>query len=184
MRLTRITTRTGDEGITGLADGQRLPKHHPRIALMGELDELNCELGMLQALLPDPDIHELAPLLTRLQHHLFDLGGELAMPGHQALGEAALERLDQAIETLNSTLPPLKDFILPGGSKVAAQCHIARAKTRRVERQWTGTSHEIDGLNPIGQAYLNRLSDLLFIMARRLARDTGEEMLWHSGQDA
>ncbi|MCB1876918.1 MAG: cob(I)yrinic acid a,c-diamide adenosyltransferase [Chromatiales bacterium] len=175
-RLSRIYTRTGDQGSTGMADGRRLPKDHPRVAAMGDLDELNSAIGLLLASpFDDP---ELARDLLRVQHDLFDLGGELAMPEAQLLPDDATARLEAVIDRLNTDLPPLKEFILPGGSPAAAQCHLARAVCRRAERSLVA----LGALEPIAdrsRAYVNRLSDLLFVAARRLSRlQGGSEILW------
>lgn len=174
-RLSKIVTRTGDGGTTGLTTGERVPKSHPRVAAMGEVDELNCLIG---ALLTQALPAALAETLTRIQHELFNLGGELSMPGAVVTKEADLLRLDEMIETLNESLPPLKEFVLPGGNPAAAACHLARAVTRRVERAlWA--LHADEPLNELSLRYLNRLSDLLFVAARTLARaDGGQEVSW------
>ena len=174
-RLSKIVTRTGDAGTTGLATGERVPKAHARIDAIGEVDELNCNLGhLLVQTLPDP----LRATLTRLQHELFNLGGELSMPGASLIGEADVERLEADAEALNETLPPLKEFVLPGGNPSAASAHLARAVARRVERAlWR--LHEQEPLNPQALRYANRLSDFLFIAGRTLARlDGGQEVTW------
>ncbi len=174
-RLTRITTRTGDAGTTGLADGTRLPKDSPRIAALGEVDELNCALGVLAA---QPPAMAFVPLLHRLQHRLFDLGGELALPGASTLGDDLVADLEAELERLNAGLPPLVEFVLPGGNLAAAYCHQARALCRRAERAlWRLARAE--PVNPVSPRYLNRLSDLLFVLARTLARaDGGAELTW------
>lgn len=162
MRLSKITTRTGDDGSTGLADGSRLPKDHPRIAAIGSVDELNSHLGLLLA----EDLPAaLRAELTAIQHDLFDLGAALAVPG-ALFDESKLARLDAAIESHIASLPPLREFILPGGCRAAAQCHVARSVTRRAERDFQRLQQ--DGVPPSGLKYLNRLSDLLFIFARLL----------------
>ena len=175
-RLSKIVTRTGDTGTTGLGDGSRLPKDSPRIEAIGTVDELNCAVGLLRALpgLPVPVLK----LLLRIQHDLFDLGGELAVPGYNALTEVHVTALEEAVENLNALLPPLKEFILPGGSEAAARCHMARTLARRAERRcWTLANAE--GSRGIAQVYLNRLSDLLFVLARTLAgHEGGKEVLW------
>lgn len=174
-RLSKIVTRTGDAGTTGLATGDRVSKTHPRVAAMGDLDELNSNLGVLLA-------HDLEPrfieALGVVQHRLFDIGGELAMPGHLAIGEAHVEQLETWVEAFNADLPPLKEFVLPGGSAVAAQAHLTRAVARRAERAlWT--VHGETPLNPPALRYLNRLSDLMFIIGRLLARaNGGAEVTW------
>lgn len=175
-RLTRITTRSGDDGTTGLADGSRLAKDSSRIEAIGALDELNSALGVV-ALHVDTGA-EGGELLRRIQNRLFDLGGELALPGTEVLGEAQVARLEQAIETLNADLPPLEEFVLPGGGHGAAYCHQARAICRRAERELWRLSRS-EPLNPNSRKYLNRLSDLLFVLARTLARqDGGSEITW------
>ncbi len=175
-RLSRIITRTGDTGTTGLGDGSRVAKDSARIEAIGTVDELNSALGWLAAL---PDLFpDLAKLLLTIQHDLFDLGGELAVPGYTALANTHIEALEAAVEHYNATLPPLKEFILPGGSEATARCHIARSIARRAERRcWTlANAESTTGLATI---YLNRLSDLLFVLARVLARaDGGSEVLW------
>jgi cob(I)alamin adenosyltransferase len=163
-RLSKITTRTGDDGTTGLADNTRVRKNHPRVESMGEVDELNSQLGLLLTeTLPD----EIRALLTQVQHHLFDLGGEFAMPGYSGITEAKLAALDEAIEHYNSDLPPLKEFVLPGGSRAAALAHICRAVCRRAERS-TVSLVLSEAVSPLPVQYLNRLSDLLFVLARVL----------------
>jgi cob(I)alamin adenosyltransferase len=175
-RLSRIVTRTGDDGTTGLGDGQRVPKDSSRIEAGGTVDELNCALGILLSDTKLPD--DLADCLVECQHELFDLGGELAIPGSQAIGPAQVARLEAEIERLLEGLPPLKEFVLPGGGTAAAACHLARAICRRTERRlWSLSRHEHVGADSL--KYLNRLSDLLFVMARVLARAaTGSEVLW------
>ena len=173
MRLSKITTRTGDDGSTGLADGSRLPKDHPRIAAIGSVDELNSHLGLLLT----EDLPEaMRAELTAIQHDLFDLGGVMAVPG-AVLDDNKLARLDAAIETHNANLPPLREFILPGGCRAAAQCHVARSVTRRAERDFYRLQQ--DGVPPSGLKYLNRLSDLLFVFARVLNRHHAiAETIW------
>ncbi len=174
MRLSKITTRTGDDGTTGLADGSRLPKDDPRIAAIGSVDELNSQLGLLLAeTLPDAVREE----LLATQHALFDLGGVLAVPG-APFDAARLSKLDSAIGHFNAGLPPLKEFILPGGTRAAALCHVARCIARRAERDYTPLVRA--DLAPVhGLQYLNRLSDLLFILCRVLNRTAGRaETLW------
>ena len=176
-RLSKIYTRTGDSGTTGLGDGSRVEKDSPRIEAIGCVDELNSLIGVLIAQNVPENI---AKILTKIQHRLFDIGGELAMPGYQAIDDASVEYLEQQLDMLNSDLPPLKEFILPGGNLQAANCHHARAVCRRAERR---TSHlagmDSDTVNPALLKYLNRLSDLLFVMARVLARaNGGQEVYW------
>lgn len=176
-RLSRIVTRTGDDGSTGLADGQRVPKESLRIEACGTVDELNCALGILLADVRLGD--NLAALLTDVQHDLFDLGGELAIPGSQAIGASQVQRLEEAIELHNASLPPLKEFVLPGGGSAAAACHLARAICRRAERRCWSLSRE-ETISAESLRYLNRLSDLLFVLARMLARQQGgAEPLWN-----
>lgn len=172
-RLTHIVTRTGDDGTTGLADGTRLPKDHPRIEAIGSVDELNSQLGLLLTEAMPGDIR--AELL-QCQHDLFDLGAMLARPG-APFDENKLARLDDAIERHNAGLPPLREFILPGGSRAAALCHVARCAARRAERNLTGLGRE--AAPDAAQRYLNRLSDLLFILCRALNNASGHtETFW------
>ena len=174
MRLSKITTRTGDDGTTGLADGSRLPKDHPRIAAIGSVDELNSHLGVLLAeTLPE----EVRGELLRIQHDLFDLGALLASPG-APFDAAKLSRLDDAIARHNAKLPPLKEFILPGGTRAAALCHVARCVARRAERDYLQLSQNRTAPQE-GLQYLNRLSDLLFVLCRVLNQAAGQtETLW------
>jgi cob(I)alamin adenosyltransferase len=175
-RLSKIITRTGDEGTTGLGDGSRVPKDSARIEAIGTVDELNSTIGLLRAVPGLPA--DIAALLLRVQHDLFDLGGELAVPGYSVLTEAHVAALEDAVERLNATLPPLKEFILPGGGEASARCHVARTVARRAERRcWTMAHGE--STRGIALIYLNRLSDALFVMARALARhEGGSEVLW------
>lgn len=177
-RLSKIYTRTGDKGETGLGDGSRTAKDSLRVEAFGTVDELNSILGLLLASkLPDG----VEPLLTRLQHELFDLGGELCMPGTTLIPESYVEDLEKTLDALNADLPPLKDFILPGGSEAAARCHFARTVCRRAERRVVSLA-EVEDVNPVSIRYLNRLSDLLFVAARVIARsDGGQEVLWVHG---
>ena len=173
-RLTKIVTRTGDNGTTGIADGTRLSKDAARIVALGELDELNAHLGLLLCeSLPD----EIRALLLQVQNDLFDLGGVLAVPG--ALFDVAkLLRLDQAIVQYNAELPPLKEFILPGGCRAAAQCHVVRTVARRAERSYVHLINQ-DQISVDGLRYLNRLSDLLFVLCRIFNLATGQaETYW------
>ncbi len=174
MRLSKITTRTGDDGNTGLADGTRLPKNHPRITVIGSVDELNSQLGVLLAeTLPE----EVRAELLRIQNDLFDLGGVLAVPG-APFAAKKLVQLDAAIAHYNTGLPPLKEFILPGGSRAAALCHVARSVARRTERDYLQLMQSAT-IPSEGLHYLNRLSDLLFVLCRVLNRAAGQqEMLW------
>ena len=174
-RLSRIVTRTGDGGTTGLADGRRLPKHDARIETLGEVDELNSHLGVL---LTEPLPENIRSLLTAIQNDLFDLGGELALPEHAQVHEAHVLRLDQAIAELNAELPPLKEFVLPGGTRAAALAHVGRTVCRRAERSLVRLA-EREPLSPHLGQYLNRLSDLLFVLARQLNRSAGQpEPAW------
>jgi cob(I)alamin adenosyltransferase len=174
MRLTKITTRTGDDGTTGLADGTRVAKDSARIAAIGSVDELNSHLGVLLAeTLPD----EVREELLRIQNDLFDLGAVLASPG-APFDEAKLVRLDGAIAQHNAGLPPLKEFILPGGSRAAALCHVARSVARRAERDYMQLMKDETAAQE-GLRYLNRLSDLLFVLCRALNLAAGRaETLW------
>lgn len=176
MRLSKITTRTGDDGTTGLADGTRLPKDHPRISAMGSVDELNSHIGLLLTeTLPEPIRAE----LLRIQHDLFDLGAALAVPS-APFDETKLTRLDEAISSYNAALAPLKEFILPGGSRAAALCHVARSVARRAERDYLHLMHAEPHANQDGLRYLNRLSDLLFVCCRVLNQAVAQdETLWH-----
>jgi cob(I)alamin adenosyltransferase len=175
-RLSRIITRTGDTGTTGLGDGSRVDKDSPRIEAIGTVDELNSHIGLLLASLMLPT--DIASMLRHIQHDLFDLGGELAIPGHSAITDAQVAALEAHTELLNERLPPLKEFILPGGGEAAARCHVARTVARRAERHcWTLARAE--NWSSPALVYLNRLSDLLFVMARVLARhENGGEILW------
>jgi cob(I)alamin adenosyltransferase len=175
-RLSKIYTRTGDDGTTGLGDGSRVPKDSVRVEAYGTVDELNSVIGVLLAVpaLP-PDV---TACLTEVQHELFDLGGELCIPGHRAINAEHVARLERTLDDFNAALPPLKEFILPGGGPAAAACHLARTVARRAERRvWTLARAET--VAPEVTQYLNRLSDLLFVLARVLARhERGTEVLW------
>ena len=168
-RLSKIATRTGDAGDTGLGDGSRVSKDHPRVHALGEVDELNSAIGLL---LTEELPSEVSALLNEVQHDLFDLGGELSIPGHAMLGEPQVARLDSAIEQWNAELPPLKEFILPGGTRAAALAHLARTVCRRAERSVVALG-ERDKVSDAARHYLNRLSDVLFIAGRRLNRHAG-----------
>lgn len=174
-RLSKIYTRTGDSGTTGLADGARAPKDCPRVEAIGAVDELNSVLGMVLAHpLPEP----VAQCLAAVQHELFDLGGELSLPERPAIGPEHIQRLEQTLDELNAALPPLREFILPGGTPAAAACHLARAVCRRAERRVVTLARE-EPVPAHPQIYLNRLSDLLFVVARVLARaEGGTEVFW------
>jgi cob(I)alamin adenosyltransferase len=180
-RLSRIVTRTGDAGETGLTGGGRVRKAHPRVQAMGDVDELNSQIGVLRShKLPA----RLQRMLTRIQHELFNLGGELSMPGSTLVEPDAVAALEADLERLNARLPPLKEFVLPGGGPAAAQAHLARAVCRRAERTvWS--LHEREPVNPHTARYLNRLSDLLFVTARTLARSRGgRETTWKKASRA
>ena len=175
-RLSKIYTKTGDDGTTGLGDGTRVAKDSARVNAYGTVDEANSTIGLLLASEIPADVRE---LLTRVQHQLFDLGGELCIPGHAAIFDADVEALETRLDHYNDDLPPLKDFILPGGGEAAARCHIARTVVRRAERD-TVTLSRHDAVRPQAIRYLNRLSDLLFVLARVLARASGHgEVLWN-----
>lgn len=174
-RLSKIYTRTGDDGTTGLGDGSRVAKDSARVTAYGTVDEANSAIGLVLACKVPENIES---LLVGVQHQLFDLGGELCIPGHSAIADADIDRLEQALDELNADLPALKDFILPGGGLAAAHCHLARTVCRRAERETVTLSHH-DAVRPQAIRYLNRLSDLLFVIARVLARDSGHgEVLW------
>ena len=176
-RLTKIMTRTGDDGTTSLADGKRIDKSSLRVQTIGEVDELNSLLGVLEASGVSRDI---SGYIRNIQHRLFDIGGELAVPGKAAIGPESSERLEQLIETYNDDLPTLKEFILPGGSLPASVCHLARAVCRRAERLLVALGHD-EYVNPETLRYINRLSDLLFVFARALNHQKGgKEIYWDS----
>jgi cob(I)alamin adenosyltransferase len=177
-RLSKIYTRTGDKGTTGLGDGTRVDKDSFRVEAYGTVDELNSAVGwLLAADLPDP----VRECLTLVQHELFDLGGELCVPGTLLIPESYVTRLEQELDAFNEDLPPLQDFILPGGSESAARCHMARAIARRAERRVCSLARQ-ETVNEATVRYLNRLSDLLFVISRVLARrDGGAEVLWIHG---
>jgi cob(I)alamin adenosyltransferase len=175
-RLSKIYTRTGDDGTTGLGDGSRTRKDSARVEAYGTVDEANSAIGLVLAADSVPD--GVRRCLTEVQHDLFELGGELCIPGHAAIEESFIERLERELDKLNTDLPPLKDFILPGGGPAAAACHMARTIVRRAERR-VNTLMEEESVRPETLRYLNRLSDLLFVVARVLAREeSGQEVLW------
>jgi cob(I)alamin adenosyltransferase len=180
-RLSKIVTRTGDDGSTGLADGARVPKESARVEAGGTVDELNSALGVLLA----SDLPEaMATQLLEIQHDLFDLGGELAIPGSVVVSARQVEALEALVENWNAQLPPLREFVLPGGGAAAASCHMARSICRRAERRCWALSRG-EPLGPQALRYLNRLSDLLFVMARVLARRAqGSEVMWRSERAA
>ncbi len=174
-RLSKIYTRTGDDGTTGLGDGSRVPKDSVRVEAYGTVDELNSAVGVLLAVPGLPPA--ISACLTEVQQQLFDLGGELCIPGRRAISASQVTQLEQALDAFNDPLPPLKEFILPGGGPAAAACHLARTIARRAERRvWTLARAE--AVSPEVAKYLNRLSDLLFVLARVLARhESGAEVL-------
>jgi cob(I)alamin adenosyltransferase len=182
-RLSKIYTRTGDDGTTGLGDGARTAKESLRVEAYGSVDETNSTVGTVLAVPSLPD--EVRRCLTEVQHDLFDLGGELCIPGHRVITAAYVDRLERELDAFNDPLPPLKDFILPGGGPAAAACHVARTVCRRAERRCWSLAR-VEEVAPDVLKYLNRLSDLLFVIARVLARqESGSEVLWrhrrHSG---
>jgi cob(I)alamin adenosyltransferase len=176
-RLSKIYTRTGDDGTTGLGDGSRVAKDSLRVAAYGTADEANSAIGMVLAC---PTVStDIARILTHVQHDLFELGGELCIPGHSAIDDSFIERLEQELDGLNKDLPALDNFILPGGGQAAAACHLARTIVRRAERCTVSLGAE-EPVRAQVIRYLNRLSDLLFVIARVLARaENGQEVLWN-----
>ena len=178
-RLSKIVTRTGDDGTTGLASGERIGKDQLRVAALGDVDELNSCIGVLLAeILPE----NLRSALSGIQHDLFDLGGELSLPGHTLINDGHLTRIDRLIEEFNAGLPPLKEFVLPGGSRPAAQAHLARTVCRRAERTLVALSRA-ETLQPLPTQYLNRLSDLLFVIARLINQAGAGDVLWQQGRN-
>ncbi len=180
-RLTQIATRTGDDGTTGLGDGTRVPKSHLRVAAMGDVDELNSSLGVLLCEQLPADVRE---LLVRVQHELFNLGGELSIPGYELLKADAVAGLDEALAQHNAHLPRLKEFILPAGTRSAALAHMSRTIARRAERAVVALAAQ-ERVNDAPRHYLNRLSDLMFVLARVLNRANldglgGDDVYWHS----
>ena len=174
-RLSRIYTRTGDDGSTGLGDGSRVGKDSARVEAYGTVDEANSCIGLLLATEMPEAVRD---LLIRIQHQLFDLGGELCIPGHAAIFDADIDALEAQLDQFNEGLPALKEFILPGGGEAAARCHIARTVVRRAERR-TVELARLENVRPQPVQYLNRLSDLLFVLCRVLARASGHgEVLW------
>lgn len=174
-RLTKIYTRTGDTGTTGLGDGNRVNKDDIRIEAIGTVDELNCLVGMILANKIPPHLQQ---LFCKIQHQLFDLGGELCIPGHSSITNNHVSVLEQQLDSLNEDLPALKNFILPAGGSATASCHLARSVCRRAERHIV-TLSATETINSALLSYINRLSDLLFVCARVLARfENGEEVLW------
>ncbi len=176
-RLSKIYTRTGDDGTTGLGDGTRVSKDSPRVEAYGTVDELNSVIGLLLTHTLPEEIHE---CLVGVQHRLFDLGGELCLPGHTAIKQHHVNELEQVLDDLNANLSPLKDFILPGGSAAAAVCHVARTVCRRAERRIISLSKQ-EQISELIVQYVNRLSDLLFVIARTLNVQAGrQDVLWGS----
>ncbi len=184
-RLSKIYTRTGDDGQTGLADGRRVNKSHPRIEAIGALDEFNSQLGLLLAELHEqlhsaPQLQEIIEALAPCQHRVFDMGGELAMPEYQALHADEITRIEHTIDAWNVRVGPLKDFILPGGSHLIAQAHVCRSSARNAERRCQAL-HSSEALRPELLGYINRLSDLLFVAARLIAQHQAcAEILWQA----
>lgn len=181
-RLSKIYTRTGDDGSTGLGDGTRVAKDCPRVEAYGTVDEANSAIGIVLTHASVSDA--IRQCLLEVQHDLFDLGGELCIPGHVAIQDSFIERLEQQLDTFNAELPRLKDFILPGGGPAAAACHLARTTVRRAERRVL-TLQNAEPVRIEVLRYLNRLSDLLFVIARCLARaENGQEVIWDRQRDS
>ncbi|MEL0093223.1 MAG: cob(I)yrinic acid a,c-diamide adenosyltransferase [Pseudomonadales bacterium] len=180
-RLTKIYTKTGDAGDTGLGDGSRIPKTHARVCAMGDIDELNAQIGLLTAHLSLTSIAtltDIAPFIERLQHRIFDLGGEVSIPGFQLIHDQHVTMIEVELDRMNEALAPLENFIIPGGSILIAQCHVARSVCRRAERSLVSLQ-EIETVNASGVRFLNRLSDYFFVLARFCALQTGQpECLW------
>jgi cob(I)alamin adenosyltransferase len=176
-RLSKIYTRTGDAGTTGLGDGTRVAKDSLRVIAMGDVDELNSVIGLL---LTEPVSSKIRDCLTRVQHDLFDMGGEICMPGYTMIKAERVAALETILDEFNDSLPPLKEFILPGGSRAASYCHLARTVCRRAERTMaTLNSHE--KITDISLQYINRLSDLLFVLCRILNKEVGvPDVLWNN----
>lgn len=183
-RLSKIYTRTGDEGETGLGDGSRISKTHPRVEAMGSADELNSMVGLLvEDLLSEnnDDLGKIADFLRTSQHRIFDLGGEISIPGFEIITGEHVKAVEEALDALNEHLEPLENFIIPGGSRLIANCHMARAICRRTERNVIALA-ELEPVNQAALRFLNRLSDYLFVVARSCARITGiDEVLWQKG---
>lgn len=175
-RLSKIYTRTGDDGTTGLGDGQRIAKDAPRVEAFGTVDEANSAIGTILAVASFPE--RFRRCLITVQHDLFELGGELCIPGHEAIEQSFVDRLEAELDAFNADLPPLKDFILPGGGPATAACHVARTIVRRAERRVITLQGNEDVRDEVLR-YLNRLSDLLFVIARQVVRaENGKEVLW------
>ena len=180
-RLTKIVTRTGDDGTTGLGDGARVGKDCARVQALGDIDELNSAIGWVIAEGPSERIRA---VLASIQNDLFDLGGEVSIPGRSALWDAHVEQLDAVVERLREPLPPLRDFILPGGSRAAAACHLARAICRRAERSLVALGR-VESVSDLSIRYMNRLSDVLFLTARTLNAEAGRsETIWNPGRES
>ncbi len=180
-RLSKIYTRTGDDGTTGLGDGTRVAKDSLRVDAMGDVDELNSVVGLIltEAV---PDI--LVDTLTQIQHDLFNLGGEICIPNYVILSQANIDNLEEAIDTLNDELEPLKEFILPGGTKAAGYCHLARTVCRRAERKLITLARD-EKVTAVSLKYLNRLSDLLFVLCRIINKEAGvPDVLWQNNTKA
>lgn len=185
VRLNKIYTRTGDAGETGLVDGSRILKDHPRAQAIGDVDELNSAIGLA---LVDMASDEARAMLGRVQNELFDLGADIATPGEEfapsemvlRVVQSQVDRLESEIDAMNEKLVPLRSFILPGGSEAAARIHLARTIARRAERSIVTASRH-DPLNPLARIYLNRLSDHLFVLGRLLAKQEGGDILWQPG---
>ena len=180
-RLSKIYTRTGDAGGTGLGNNTRTQKDSARICAIGEVDELNCLLGVL---LCEDVPEDVRALLIQVQHRLFDFGGELSIPGAELLASGAAAQLEAAIDKYNAQLKPLKEFILPGGNRAAAWAHLARGVCRRAERSLVSLAAK-EPVSEAGKQYINRLSDLLFVLARHLNRCAGcDDVLWQKNLNA
>ncbi len=176
-RLSKIYTRTGDAGTTGLGDGTRVAKDHLRVQAMGDVDELNAVIGIM---LTEPVSAQVQAALTQIQHDLFNLGGELCMPGYTLIKAERVNALEQTLDGWNESLSPLKEFILPGGSRAAAYCHLARTVCRRAERIMH-TLNAQEALTVASLQYINRLSDLLFVLCRQLNQEAGvPDVLWNN----
>jgi cob(I)alamin adenosyltransferase len=176
-RLSKIYTRTGDAGTTGLGDGTRVAKDSLRVIAMGDVDELNSVIGLL---LCEPIAERVAEVLVRIQHDLFDMGGEICMPGYAMIKAERVAALESQLDEWNETLTPLKEFILPGGSRAASYCHLARTVCRRAERTMTTLNNQ-EKITEISLQYINRLSDLLFVLCRILNKDAGmPDVLWNN----
>ncbi len=180
-RLSKIYTRTGDTGTTGLGDGSRVPKDSARIEAIGAVDELNSAIGVVLA---EPVPEAIAAVLTRIQHELFDLGGELSIPGYTAIDAVHVEQLEKNLDDFNADLAPLKEFILPGGTRAAALAHVSRATCRRAERRLVKLAQS-EQISPLPQRYVNRLSDLLFVLCRVLNRSAGRnDVYWQKSRSS